>query len=211
MAPIRGSDSISLAVATSRSTIAVDASVFLGLLAESPAPSIRAGLRRRSDRLLPFTDRGAFVPARWAESTAASCRASACSLAPPEAPSPRAARTTRTLAPRTMTPARNSSAFRSAGVGMAARSYRRSPIVSSVYLRVGSFYARTRLCLCAAVSRARAPTAIRRTTYRAPGCGRASTAARFEAAWLASSGPTPDGPMSEVKCLAAISRAQRRA
>jgi hypothetical protein len=45
-----------------------------------------------------------------------------------------------------MTPARNRSALRSAGVAMATRSHRRSRSESSVYFRRGSFHACTRLC-----------------------------------------------------------------
>ena len=166
--PMRGSDSISPSLATSMSTIArgSDLTAFTSPLAalsgsrthrsaesaqapESTADRGRArrvALRRSTDRPLALVDWRDRVSLPRAESTAASCRASACRCTASDPPSSLAARTTRTLAPTTMTPARNRSALRSATVGMWRRSHRRSPSESSVYFTLGSFYARTRLC-----------------------------------------------------------------
>lgn len=166
--PMRGSDSISLSLATSMSTTA-RGSLFGAfpspLASRSGSPSRRTdestlaaestadlgrvrrvALRRSTGRLLAFAAWCDRVSLPRAESTAASCRASACRCAASDPPSSLAARTTRTLAPTTMTPARNRSALRSAAVGMCRRSHRRSPIESSVCFTLGSFYAGTRLC-----------------------------------------------------------------
>ena len=161
--PTRGSDSISLSLATSRSTTmagsprpAFDsaAATLSGSRTHRSAESDRAAesaadrgrprrgvLRRSTDRPLDRAERRDRGSVPRAESTAAICRASAWPLVASDVPPPRAARTTRTLAPSTMTPARNNSALRSAGVGMAPRSHRRSRNESSVYSRCGSFYA----------------------------------------------------------------------
>jgi len=170
--PIRGRASISLALATSRSTAAAAAprgaaptafdslaTTLRGSRTQRSAESVRAPesagergrarrplVRRSVDRPLDFGERRDRASVPRAESTAAICRASAWLLVTSDAPSPRAPRTTRTLAPSTMTPARNSSALRSAGVGMAARSHRRPGFESSVYPQLGSFYAPVRLC-----------------------------------------------------------------
>ena len=145
--PMRGSDSISPSLATSMSTIARSAESALAL---GSTPDLgrarRVALRRSAERPLAVADWRDRVSVPRAESTAASCRASACRWAASDPPSSLAARTTRTLAPTTMTPARNRSALRSAAVGMCTRSHRRSPIESSVCFTLGSFYARTRLC-----------------------------------------------------------------
>jgi len=165
--PIRGSDSISRSLATSISTIARGSppAAFGARLAslsgsrthrsaESLAPAFtadrdrarRVAPRRSTERPLAFAERRDCISLPRAESTAASCRASAWRCAASDAPPSRAARTTRTLAPRTMTPARKKSALRSAGVGMGTRSHRRPRSESSVYFTLGSFHARTRLC-----------------------------------------------------------------
>ena len=177
--PIRGSASISLSLATSRSTTgsgpargsprrsprtAFDsvATALSGSRTHRSAESDRAPesaadrgcpgrgrLRLTTDRPLDRAKRRDDTSLPRAESTAAICRASAWSFVASDVPPPRAARTTRTLTPSTMTPARNNSALRSAGVGMAPRSHRRSRTESSVYSRRGSFYAGSRLCYTA--------------------------------------------------------------
>ena len=179
--PIRGSDSISLSLAMSRSTMAAGpprrsaptafdspATTLSGSRTHRSAESDRAPesagerararrcvIRRSTGRPLDLGGRRDRASGPRAESTAAICRASAWLLAASVAPPPRAARTTRTLAPRTMMLARNNSALRSAGVGMAPRSHHRTRNGSSVYPRLGSFYARVRLCYTAgATSRA---------------------------------------------------------
>jgi len=179
--PIRGKASISLALATSRSTTAAAPRVSAPTAFVSPAttlsgsrtqrsvesdrapesaaergPARRPLVRRSVDRPVDFAERRERASVPRAESTAAICRASARLFVASDAPPPRAARTTRTLAPSTMTPARNNSALRSAGVGMAPRSHRRRGIEPSVYSRLGSFHASVRLCYTAgATSRAK--------------------------------------------------------
>ena len=149
--PIRGNASISLSLATSRSTIASGSPRGSAPTAfDSPATALsgsrtqrsaesdcalesagdrgrtrRGLLRRTTDRPLDREERRDDRSVPCAESTAAICRASAWPLVASAVSPPRTARTTRTPAPSTMTPARNSSALRSAGVGMAPRSHRR--------------------------------------------------------------------------------------
>jgi hypothetical protein len=143
--PILGNASMAAAFATSRSmgalgSVAVVIRVFMPpSVGGNRVDAVSRRVAGREAGRLPFplpVDRAArssAMPAR-AESTSASCRASARRVAASSPPLPRAARTTRTPAPRTMTPARNSSACRSAGVGMGQR-YRgcapvRHPFVS---------------------------------------------------------------------------------
>ena len=142
--PIRGSRSMSDSVATSRSTSGTgcaDVSRNTALLEDTRIDALRRAVRETDLVESPAMAESAWVN-RWprgrrtllvfappfrvasfvrAESTAASCRDSAWRVAASDDPSSRAARTTRTLAPRTMTPARNRRALRSAGVGMARR------------------------------------------------------------------------------------------
>ena len=146
--PMRGSVSISCSEATSRSTARIE-----------PGDELRVGSETRSARSRcdaldesivtrfatfplrrlrpppPFVepDADARAVASRAESTAASCRDNAGRVLSSAVASWRAARTTRTLAPRTMTPARNRRALRSAGVGMAPTCHSAQPVASSVY------------------------------------------------------------------------------
>ena len=146
--PMRGSASISLSLARSRSTRSATAR---GPPGKFPPTAFDSD---RPPDLAEWRDRTSLPRA---ESTAAIWRASAWLFAASDAPprAPRTTRTTRTLAPSTMTPARNNSALRSAGVGMAPRSHRRRRTESSVYSRLGAFYAWVRLCYTAgATSRA---------------------------------------------------------
>jgi len=138
--PMRGSASMASALATSRSTGCETAFAVAGLVVVSARVDAVGDVSfaatfggRRGPRPFRGRDFRAALSVVCAESTAASCRASAARVAGSECSSSRAARTTRTLAPSTMTPARNRSALRSAGVGMRRRCAhgRRGP--SSIY------------------------------------------------------------------------------